>query len=544
VRLDYNASSGAFLLRVQRTEADVAKIMEETGLDLSDPASTNATAVLFTHEPYAAAQFAEYASERARSELTPLLREIDASWAPEDTGHYKVPYDKELWGFQKADLAYALRRRNTLIGDEPGLGKTQVAIAFANETGAKRILVMVPASIRLQWVKRIREWTTMAYPYTIHPVMASRNGVNPHANWTIVSYDLARTEAIGRALASGSYDLLILDEGHYLKTIDSRRTRAVFGGGDTPLFEPIAHRAGSILALTGTPLPNRPREAYTLARGLNFDSIDWMSEDKFNERFNPSQKMERFDPVTGSTRVWIDERSGRHGELQARLRANLMVRHLKRDVMTQLKLPIYDLIQLEETGPIKSALQAESLLDIDPESLEGADAVILGEVATVRRMMGVAMAPSVADHIKMLIDGGETKLVLFAWHTEVLDILMRDLAQYNPVRVDGSTSSSQKERRVRTFIMDPKCDIIIGNVLSLGTGTDGLQQVSNHGLIAEPDWVPGNNIQCFDRLDRGGQREQVQGDIFVVPNSIAERVLASALRKLQITNKALDRRGI
>ena len=30
---------------------------------------------------------------------------------------------------------------------------------------------------------------------------------------------------------------------------------------------------------------------------------------------------------------------------------------------------------------------------------------------------------------------------------------------------------------------------MIGNTLSLGTGTDGLQKVSAHVLLAEPDWV-------------------------------------------------------
>jgi SNF2 family DNA or RNA helicase len=85
---------------------------------------------------------------------------------------------------------------------------------------------------------------------------------------------------------------------------------------------------------------------------------------------------------------------------------------------------------------------------------------------------------------------------------------------------------------------------IIGNVLSLGTGTDGLQDVCSHALLAEADWTHGNNVQCFDRLDRGGQRAQVQGDIFVAPGSIAEKVLASALRKAQVTFKALDRRVV
>lgn len=545
MQLDFVPTTNAFVLKVDRSQSDLVQgLMKDHGLDLSLPASTARTAVLFTREPYAAASFLDYATPQATQALGNMAEEIALSWQKTSNANIAVPADKELWPFQKAGVEYALRRRNTLIGDQPGLGKTPQAIAFCNEIRAKRVLVIVPANIRLQWVKQIRAWTTMRWPYHVHPILSGRHGVHPTAAWTVVSYDLARTEAIGRALARGEYDALILDEAHYLKEPDSGRTRAVFGGGHERLFEALATRAQRILALTGTPLPNRPREAYTLARGLCFDSIDWVSEAKFRERFNPSLKRERIDPETGRNVIFIDERSGRHAELQNRLRANFMVRRLKREVMTQLQMPEYDLIQLEETAAVKQALKAESLLDIDPENLEGADAVALGHIAVVRRQMGIALAPQVAEYVDMLIDGGEEKLVLFAWHIEVLNILQERLRKHGVLRIDGSTSASRKQKTVDLFIEDPKWNIMLGNIQSMGTGTDGLQKVSNHALIAEPDWTPGNNIQAFDRLDRGGQMRKVQGDIFVAPGSFAEKILASALRKLQITDKALDRRVI
>jgi len=519
----------------------MSQLMKDHGLDLSLPASTSSTAMLFTPEPYAAASFASCATPQAYQQLGGIIEQLKASWAATSSAIYKCPADRELAEFQKADIGYALGRRNTLIGDQPGLGKTPVSICFANEIGARRVLVICPANIRLQWVKRIREWTTQRWPYTIHSILAARHGVHPTAEWTVVSYDLARTEAIGKALAKGRYDLLILDEAHYLKEITSQRTRALFGGGATRHFEPIAERAERILALTGTPLPNRPREAYTLARALCWDAIDWQSEDTFKTRFNPSMRMERTDPQTGQKTFYIDERSGRHAELQNRLRGNFMVRHLKREVLTQLKLPVYDIIQLEETGPVKQALAAERLLDIDPEDLTGADMAILGHVSVVRRMMGVALAPQVVDYVKMLLQGGEEKLVLFAWHIEVMDILQEGLKRFGVVRIDGS-NSKHKSRLVEEFQTNPDIQVCLGNLLSMGVGTDGLQDVSHHALIAEPSWVPGDNEQAFDRLDRFGQKHIVQGDIFVAPGSFSERVLASALRKLSTTHKALDRR--
>jgi len=213
-----------------------------------------------------------------------------------------------------------------------------------------------------------------------------------------------------------------------------------------------------------------------------------------------------------------------------------------RGVMSQLKMPEYDLIYVEETDAIKQAIKAESLLQIDPDTIEDNIDTFGGEIATVRRLMGIALAPQVADYIHMLFEQGEEKLTVFAWHIEVLDILERELHEHGLVRIDGRTGATKKDALVQKFVNDPNTHLAIGNILSMGTGTDGLQLVCNHGLIAEPDWVPGNNIQAFDRLDRGGQGRAVQGDIFVAPNSIAAKVLGSALRKNQTIHKALDYR--
>lgn len=547
MRLDYNPKAKAFNLYVPRTTAKITKsLMEDHGLNFSTTASTNDRAVLFTREPYAAASFRQYMTPAAlEAPMMPgILSQIDASRALTSGAHIKIPSGEELWDFQKASVAYALQRNHTLVADQPGLGKTPIAIAYANEIGAKRVLCIVPANIRGQWEKRIRQWTTMRWPYTIYPIYHGRHGVHPSANWTIVSYDLARTPAIGAALAKGLYDLIVIDEGHKLKTIDSKRTQAVFGGGRHHDFAPLASRCGASMVLTGTPLPNRPREAYVLAKNLCWDSIDFMGEDDFRERFNPSrtEEGERWDSEKQEfvKFYYVDERTGRHMELQNRMRANFMVRHLKRDVMHQLKMPIFDIIQLTDNDAVKQALAAEKLLDIDPETFTGADAAVMGVFAIARQQMGIALAPQVADWVADLIDGGEEKIILAGWHHAVLDIWCAALEKYGIVRIDGKVLPKQKERKVAEFIDNPKIRVCIGNMQSMGEGTDGLQLVCNHVLVGEPSPVPGENEQMVDRLDRGGQDRTVQADFFVAPNSIMERILARSLRKLQTTTKALD----
>jgi SNF2 family DNA or RNA helicase len=537
-----------YILRAPRGEGEVLR--ERYGLDLSLTATTLQEAVLFTREPYAALTFVEHADESARARLAPLLEMVEKSRALIGIGHYRVPRDQELWPFQVADLDYIFHRFNrgatgVLVGDEPGLGKTMTAIAAANELRAQKVLVICPAAIRFQWMRRIQDWSTMPPTAGLQIILNGNGGVNPASGWTVVSYELARHPPIQRALvAAGPYDLLIVDEAHFTKTVAALRTRAIWGylykGVEDSAAVSLASVARHHLALTGTPLPNRPREAYMLSRALCFDAIDFLSERKFAERFNPSQIVKGVSRKTGKPYTYVDERTGRTAELQNRLRVNFMTRHLKRDVLPQLKMPVFDLIEVEETRVVKQVLQAEKLLDIDPEAIESGEIPVDGAWASARRQMGEAIAPQVAEYVKMLLRGGEEKLVVFAWHISVLDYLEHEFHSLGVVRVDGSTSAKAKDARVAKFIRDPRVHIIIGNLLSLGTGVDGLQEVAWHALIAEPDPVPGVNIQAFDRLDRGGQTRTVQGDIFVAPGSILEKCLTKALRKLYTTHQALD----
>lgn len=546
MKLEYIGGTNIFVLRVRRGEADVGALMREHGLDFATAASTVDEAILMTHEPYAACAFAEFGDAGVRAKLAPLLKEIEASWAKASAAHIACPGDRELWDFQRAGVEYAMRRNNTLIADQPGLGKTPTAICIANEMKAKRILVIGPANIRLQWARRIREWSTMKWPFTVYPILTAGRGVHPTAEWTIVSYDLARTEAIWRALARSTYDLLIVDEAHYLKSPDSKRTRCVFGAPQLELPVPaLQSRCGMTIALTGTPTPNRPREAYTLARALCWDAIDWMAEESFGRRFNPVHVHEYTDQRTGRTVMRTEERAGRAGELQSRLRSNFMVRRLKRDVMTQLKLPRYDVVLVEDTAAIRAAVRAESLLGIDPDNPDAfanRDAKIIGDMSVVRHQMGVAIAPQAAEYAALLLDGGLDKICLMGWHHDALDIVQRELQKYGVIRVDGRVSQAQKQARVDEFIKDPKKRVFLGNVQAAGTGTDGLQAVCQRMVLFEPSWVDGENQQVIDRLDRGGQEGQVQADFLVAVGSVGERILSRALTKGQEVHKALDRK--
>ena len=431
--LDYQPKSGLFTLHVPRGEANLQKLMRDHGFDHSLSASTEQEAVLFTAEPYAAAAFSHISTGAARRELEVILREVEASWALQPKSYswpdYLKPDNLDPYPLQLANLEYALRRKHTLVGDDMGVGKTPTAIMYANLLAHReqhdprnfRGLAIVPASIRLQWRDRIRTWSTIP-DVEVSALTSSQRGIPPTTkessiHWTVMSYDTASNPSIYKAIIANHYDLLVLDEAHYLKTGTTTRTRSHSRCCGPRLCDYGASSAYCCAYWNANPQPSARGLLLSLNRFCH-EAIDFMSERAFNERFNPRAPRRTDSGKVVGTR----EAQGRYYELQARMRANYMTRHLYRDAFPQLRPPLFDLVYADDTVPVRQALEAEQLLDIDPETFTGADGKIDGAVSTARKLMGIALAPQVATYVKMLHDGGADKIVLFGWHIEAMDI--------------------------------------------------------------------------------------------------------------------------
>ena len=520
-------------------EPEVETLAKDAGLTLSTTASrSRGHNVYFTPEPHAVLHLWNHADEKARAALQPLRTEWERSNMNEAPKGFSVPVPEfcELMPFQIAGVHYARDRSNCLIGDAPGLGKTIQAIALANLRGCKRVLVVCPANVRPQWARQIKIWSTLP-KVVVYPVFKSSDGVHPTANYVITSFEVAR-DGLWDTLRSYNWDLLVIDEGHYLKTPDAARTRALFGASRQSKCRyagtgGISERAEQIVALTGTPLPNRPRECYTLANALDPSSVDWMNFNSFKDRFNPGGR----DMDSGAT--W--EYTARLPELNARLRCNFMVRRLKEDVLKDLPAKRYEIVPVELTGKIATALHAEKMLDFDEEEmLRRSGGKIDGAISTVRRQMGEAMAASVLEHLLILLEGGVEKLVVFAHHHSVLSVLQTGLCRQGVLRVDGSTSARGKNQAVEKFKFDPRLKVFLGQMQSIATGTDGLQDVATHCVLAEASWVHGDNEQAVDRLHRMGQKGSVLAQLMVAPGSISERILGRSISKGRTVQKVLD----
>jgi len=216
----------------------------------------------WTDQPEKAARLIQYANEETKANHTAIeeqkaaareqSRATDAAIdIPAPTGLTYLPY-------QKAGIAYAINRANCLIGDEMGLGKTIQAIGVINaDPTIRRVLVICPASLKINWLREMNRW--LVIPHRI----AIANGTFPTEDIVIINYDILKKHAA--SLRAMAWDLLIIDEAHYLKNPKALRTIEVLGKYNKDLSKAITPiPAKQKIFLTGTPITNRPIELWPI----------------------------------------------------------------------------------------------------------------------------------------------------------------------------------------------------------------------------------------------------------------------------------------
>lgn len=155
--------------------------------------------------------------------------------------------------------------RAVMIADDPGLGKSLMAILVAKALFALRVLTIAPAIGRVSWPLEIRKfWPEMSHYTRVPAHNAFPDSLLDDRIFLILSYDTFSHAASLRRwngpLRERGWDLLILDEAHYLKEGSSNRTRAIYG--DRFGHRGIQSTANRVLLLTGSPTPNHAAELF------------------------------------------------------------------------------------------------------------------------------------------------------------------------------------------------------------------------------------------------------------------------------------------
>src|SRR4051812_21789795 len=134
----------------------------------------------------------------------------------------------ELMPFQRAGIEFIKDRKYSLLADSMGLGKTIQGLWACRELDCKRLLIICPASIINQWAEKAKEF----YPFTQIEIMDGRPIRSQHFKSFILiaSYNRAGSDKGKRELHKLNYDMVIIDEMHFIKNPSAKRTVNILGG--------------------------------------------------------------------------------------------------------------------------------------------------------------------------------------------------------------------------------------------------------------------------------------------------------------------------
>jgi len=513
-----------------------------------------------TRSSKVAARVAEYADEPLRSELIAFRDDFETNLAASKASSADIEVPKPdgcvYLPFQKAGIAYALTRPNVLIGDEMGLGKTIQAIGIINANlDLKKILIVCPASLKINWFKELDKWLVNKYCISI---VTAKDGwcVSEYNQPTImiINYDILTK--FHDQVHGEEWDLLIADECHKMKNPNTIRTKEIVGSYvkvDGQQYKQIVGRirAKNNVFLTGTPLLNRPAELWPVANYLApiaFKSRYWYHKVYCAAAFNG---------------YGYDTKGASNLEsLQEKLRTTFMIRRLKKDVLTELPAKQRQVIEIPANGNLRVVAEERAAFDVRREEIEALKAAVeiaktsensedyakavgalkaairvaFTEMAAVRHRVALAKAPLVIDFLK---DATEShKVICFAHHKDVIKMIADAFGDSCAV-LTGDTSAEKRDAAVTRFQEDPNCLLFIGSIQAAGMGLT--LTAASHVVFAELDWVPANMTQAEDRAHRIGQLNNVLVQHLVLEGSIDAEMAHKIVEKQNVIDRVLDK---
>lgn len=432
---------------------------------------------------------------------------------------------KELSQYQSEGAEFLTKERFRLLADQPGLGKTAQVIVAADMVRAERILVICPAVARINWDREFQEWSIYAPEFKICVQLSDEP-----ASKTIVSYEYATANS--EKLIKLPWDLVVCDESHFIKEPEAKRTQRIYGKSG------VIRKTNRLWCLSGTPAPNHVGELWAMLYTFGATSLSYES---FIDRYCDTRPTfyhgKRETKVTGTKKSAIPEIK--------KILSKVMLRRLKSEVLKDLPpikfetltvegSPLPDVIRLD-MGQVKKeeALVSEADLDLVLEKLGKS-------VSTLRRYVGLQKVEAVAEIVTQeLTDGAYPKIVIFAIHTDVIAMLKNSFQSFNPVVVNGSVKSSDRQNAIDTFQTKADCRVFLGNISAAGTAIT--LTAADQVLFVEQSWTPGDNAQAADRCHRRGQTMPVTVRMVALADSIDEKVTAVLKKKTEQLTQIFDK---
>ncbi len=398
-------------------------------------------------------------------------------------------------------------------------------------------LVVCPASLVYNWTAELARFAPQLQVAAVAGTPAQRQAARnqPGVQVLVTSYDSLRTDA--KAWEALPLRAAILDEAHYIKNHATKTMRAV-----------KRLQASWRLALTGTPVENRPAELWSIFDFLMPGFLGTAM--RFRERFEA--------PIIGG-----DETAAQR---LAALVGPFVLRRLKRDVLPELPPKLETTLEVPLQGEQRKLYFAaeQSLRErlnlqkntakarrygYPVKGLDGGEFKTVEVLAELTRLRQIALDPAlvfenyrgvgakrgaILERIGAAMDAGQKTLV-FSQFTSFLDLLAQDLrAQGVPFfSITGATPERQRLQLVEQF----NCGDVPVFLVSLRAGGVGLNLTGASQVIhADPWWNSSAQSQASDRAHRFGQQEVVSVCNVVAAGTIEARMMQLQEMKAQLAD--------
>ena len=127
---------------------------------------------------------------------------------------------------QKEAIQKLVENKKFILADDMGLGKTTSTIIAALEAGAKKILIICPATLKINWKREIENYSDRS------TYIAEGKNFSTEHDFVIINYDIIKNfhdpkKKDDSQILRADFDLVIIDEAHYIKNAQAQRTKLI-----------------------------------------------------------------------------------------------------------------------------------------------------------------------------------------------------------------------------------------------------------------------------------------------------------------------------
>ena len=388
---------------------------------------------------------------------------------------------------QRTAIEKLVGSKRFILADDMGLGKTTSTIIAALETYIKKILIICPASLKINWEREIKNYTDRSVY-----ICEGKNFSTEH-DFVIVNYDIIKNfydlkDKENSPITKGNFDLVIIDEAHYISNPQAQRTK---------LINSFVKDVEYLWLLTGTPMTSRPINYYNLLNLIESPvAQNWMA---YVIRYCQGYQFK-----AGNRKVWNVNGASNLEELRDR-NSRQVLRRLKEDVLDlpeKIITPIY--LRLKSKKYEELMGEYYEWYNKNPDESRSLT-VQFNKLMKVRQVIAEEKILNTIEVVENILELGK-KVIIFTNFTDTLHKIHSHFGK-KAVYLDGTCSKVQRQYAVDQFQDNDKIKVFVGNLQAAGVGitlTAGEAVIFN-----DLSFVPAHHQQAEDRAYRYGQKNCV-----------------------------------